>query len=448
MQFLAKKNLKLHPVQILALGFIITILVGGIILSFPIASASGEPTNFLDSLFTSTSAVCVTGLVTVDTATHWNYFGKTVIMILIEIGGLGFMSFASLIFFIFKKKITLRERLVMQESLNTFNLQGLVKLVRYVLAFTFSVQIFGAAILSTQFIPLYGIKKGIYYSIFHSVSAFCNAGFDLIGNFSSMLHFSNNAVVLIMLAVLVIIGGLGFSVWLEIYELKNMKRLSTHSKLVILITSILLILGTVLVFIFEFNNPETLGNMGFKDKIVNAFFTSASPRTAGFNSIDLAQMTTASKFLTIIFMFIGGSSGSTAGGLKVTTFGVLILTVICVIKGREDTEVFKKRFSKETIYKAFSLFFIALALVITVTMLLSITETGMSFEELLFEATSAFGTVGLTLGITTKLSTLGKIIIMVTMYLGRVGIMTVALALASKKKITGYKYPEDKILLG
>lgn len=448
MQVIGKKNVRLNPVQILALGFIMLIIIGTILLSLPIASASGESTSVLDSLFTATSAVCVTGLITLDTATYWNYFGKTVIIILIQVGGLGFMTFASLLFIIMKKKITLRERLVMQESLNTFNLQGLVRLVKYILAFTFSAELLGAAILSTQFIPMYGIVKGIYYSIFHAISAFCNAGFDLMGNFSSVTSLNSNSVILLVLGILIIVGGIGFSVWSEVYNAKGLKRLSTHAKLVILITGILLFGGMILILIFEYTNPATLGGMGLKDKLVNSFFTSACPRTAGFNSIDLAEMTSASKFLTIIFMFIGGSPGSTAGGLKTTTFGLLVLTVICFVKGRENTEVFKKRFSKESVYKAFSLFFISLSVVIGVTMLLSITETGMNLEQLLFEATSAFATVGSTLGITTSLSSFGKIIIIITMYLGRVGTMTVVLALANRKKTTGYNYPEDKILLG
>ncbi|GFZ30532.1 potassium uptake protein, TrkH family [Clostridium zeae] len=417
-------------------------------MSLPISSQDGSATDFIDSLFTSTTAVCVTGLVTLDTGTHWNYFGKTVIMILIQVGGLGFMSFATLIAILIGKKITLKERLVMQEAMNTFGIQGLVKMVRYILIFTFSVEGLGALLYSTQFIPEFGWLKGIYYSIFHSVSAFCNAGVDLLGDFRSLTIYYNNSVIILTTAALIIIGGLGFTVWMEIYNFKGIKKLSFHSKMVILITTVLVFGGALLMFLFEFNNPGTMRSMNLKDKLVNSFFASVTPRTAGFKSIYTANMTPAGKLLTIILMFIGGSSGSTAGGIKTTTFGILIFTLISTIKGREDTEVFKKRVSKETVYKSFAIFSIALALVLSVTMVLSITEVSAPFESLLYEATSAFGTVGLTLGLTPKLSLIGKMLIILTMYLGRVGPLTVAVAITKVKKKQNYKYPEDKILVG
>jgi len=448
MKKFSMKKLRLSGVQILALGFIIVILIGGILLSLPISSANGESTNFLDALFTSTSAVCVTGLVTLDTGTHWNEFGQIVIMLLIEVGGLGFMSFATFIAVLLGKKITLRDRLLMQEAMNTFNIQGLVRMVRYVLGFTFSVQFFGALLLSTQFIPQFGFLKGVYFSIFHSISAFCNAGFDLFGGFSSVTAYSSNAVVLLTISSLIIIGGLGFTVWLELYNYRGLRKLSVHSKIVILITVVLLIGGTILMYLFEMNNPQTIGNMGFGDKILNSYFASASPRTAGFNSVSTDGMTNSGKFLTIILMFIGGSPGSTAGGLKTATFGIVILTVISVIRGREDTQVFGRRFSKELVYKSFALLIIGMALVIGVSMLLSITDPNESFINILYEATSAFGTVGLTTGVTQRLSTAGKIIIMITMYCGRVGPMTVALAFLRNKKKQTHKYPEGKILIG
>ena len=441
---------KLNGVQILVLGFLALIFIGGIILTLPISSKSGEATNFLDALFTSTSAVCVTGLVTIDTGTYWSVFGQTVIILLIEIGGLGFMSFTVFFAILLGKKITLRERLVMQEAMNTFSIQGLVKMVKYVIGFTFAVQFFGALLMSTQFIPQFGIIKGIFYSLFHSISAFCNAGFDLFGNFSSLTGYYDNPVIILTISAIIIIGGLGFTVWLEIYNYnyKGIRKLSVHSKIVILITAVLIIGGTIFMFLLEFRNPETIANMSFGDKAVNSFFAAVTPRTAGFNSISTDEMTTAGKFLTIILMFIGGSPGSTAGGFKTATFGLVVLAVISVIRGREDTEAFGRRFPKELVYKAFALLIIAVGLVITVTMVLSITEPGESFIDLLYEATSAFATVGLTTGVTQRLSLAGKVIIMLTMYCGRVGPLTVALALARRKKKTGYKYPEGKILIG
>ena len=443
-----KRNFKLKGVQILALGFILVILVGALILTLPISTTSGESTNFLDALFTATSAVCVTGLIVVDTGTYWNVFGQTVIMILIEIGGLGFMSFTTLIAIILGKKITLRERLILQDAMNTFNIQGLVKMVKYVLVFTVSVQFFGALLFSTQFVPEYGLGRGIFYSIFHSISAFCNAGFDIFGNFSSLTSYNSNAVVILVASALIIIGGLGFTVWSELYSSKSLKKVSLHSKMVILMTAVLVLGGTILMLLFENNNVNTIADMSFFDKIMNSFFASVTPRTAGFNSIPTDGMTTAGQFLTIILMFIGGSPGSTAGGIKTTTIGILIVTIVCVIKGREDVEVFKRRFSKELVYRAFTLIFIGLSLVIVVTMLLSYTEKGASFMALFYEAVSAFGTAGLTLGLTSELSNIGKVLIIFLMYLGRVGPLTVVLSITRKRINSGIKYPEGKILIG
>jgi trk system potassium uptake protein TrkH len=448
MQINIGKNLKFTPVQILAIGFAGVILAGAILLSLPVSSADGKATPFIDSLFTATSAVCVTGLVVLDTGTHWNYFGKTIIMLLIEIGGLGFMSFATLIALLLGKKITLRERLVMQEAMNSFSLQGLVKMAKYILVFTFSIQFAGALILSTQFIPTYGMAKGFYYGVFHSISAFCNAGFDLIGNFQSLTPFAENLVIILTIAALIVVGGLGFAVWSEIYSYKRFKKLSVHTRIVIISTSALIIIGWILMLMFEINNPATLGPMSVKGKLLNSLFASVTPRTAGYNSISTAEMTTAGRFLTIILMFIGGASGSTAGGIKVTTFSIIILTVISIIKGREDTEVFQRRISSDIVRKSFVITTLAVILVILVTMILTITESGASFEYIFYEATSAFGTVGLTLGLTPELSFIGKIVLSFTMYCGRLGPLTLALALASSNNNNTIRYPEDKVLVG
>lgn len=442
------KYFKLTPVQILSIGFATVILIGAILLNLPIATQDRSRTPFIDCLFVSTSATCVTGLITVDTGTHWNYFGKTVIIFLIEIGGLGFMSFATLIALFLGKRITLKERLVMQEALNSFSLQGLVKMAKYVLIFTSSIQLAGALLLSTQFIPEFGLGKGIYYSIFHSISAFCNAGFDLVGEFRSLTVYAENPVIILTIGSLIIIGGLGFYVWQEIYNFKGLKKLSLHSKVALSGTAFLLIIGTILMFIFESNNPGTMKNMSLKGKILSSFFAAVTPRTAGFNSISTSDMTNAGIFLTIILMFIGGAPGSTAGGIKVTTVGVLLMTVLSIVKGREDTEIYKKRITKDTVYKSLAITTIGLGLVIIVTMILSITEPRATLEYLLYEATSAFGTVGMTLGLTTKLSFLGKIIVAFTMYCGRLGPLTVFLALTKRAKSNKIKYPEEKILVG
>ena len=447
-----ERQKKFTPVQIIAMGFAMLIFAGAILLSLPIATIEGVRTPFIDCLFTSTSAVCVTGLVTVDTGTYWSYFGKTIILILIQIGGLGFMSFATLLSIIVGKKITLKERLIIRESLNSTSLQGIVKLARYILRFTFSIELIGAILLSFEFIPEFGITKGIYYSIFHAVSAFCNAGFDLMGEYTSLTAYSDNTLVILTLSSLIMIGGLGFYVWNDIFNYKHTKRLALQTKLVITMSIGLVLFGFIMFLIFEISNPETLKPMSIMGKLLSAFFASVSPRTAGFNSIDLTSMTIASTFLTIILMFIGGSPGSTAGGIKTSTAGVLFMTIVSVINGREDTELFKRKINKETVYKSLSVVVIALALVFTVTILLSITEraSGAPFEYYLFEATSAFGTVGLTLGLTQKLTIIGKIIVALTMYAGRVGPLTLVVAIYIRKSKRGnsIKYPEDKILVG
>lgn len=449
------KKRALNPVQILSIGFAAVILTGGLILSLPISSQSGEFTNFLDSVFTATSAVCVTGLVTIDTGSHWNYFGKTIIAILIELGGLGFMSVTTLVALVIGKKITLKERLVMQEAYNAQNLQGIIRLVKYILIFTFGVQMTAALVLMTQFIPEFGIGKGIYYGIWHAISAFCNAGFDLFGNevtgkFQSLTLRNTNKIVLLTLGNLIVVGGLGFSVWLELWKNrkkpKMLKRLSLHAKVVLLITGILIFGGALVFLILEWN--YTLSGMTFLDKLVNAWFASVTPRTAGFNSVNTTDMAPASRFITMLLMFIGGSPGSTAGGIKTTTFSIVVFTIFCVLKGREDTELFGKRLSKGTVYKAVAVFAIGLTLVLLDVIILSITESGASLEYIMYEVFSAFGTVGLTLGITPGLTSIGKVVILLTMYLGRVGPMTVMLALANIKAPAAIKYPEDNLLIG
>ena len=448
MQVRVNKKFKLNAVQVLVIGFALVILTGALLLTLPISSADGTPTSFIDSLFTATSATCITGLVTLDTATHWSTFGKVVIITLIQVGGLGFMAFTTLFALILGKKITLKQRLIMQEAMNTFSIQGLVSMMRYILIFTFSVEFIGAMLLSTQFIPMFGLGKGIAYSFFHSISAFCNAGFDLMGNFSSLTGLYDNSVIILTIGSLIVVGGVGFSVWVDIYKNKDLKKLSLHSKLVLSMTTILIVGGAILMFIFEFNNPNTMGPMGAKDKMLSSLFASITPRTAGFNSISTSDMTLAGRSLTILLMFVGASPGSTGGGIKTSTAGILLMTVICVIRGREDTEIFKKRINKDLVYKAFTIVTLSLGIVIGVTMILSITEVGASLEYLIYEVVSAFGTVGLTLGLTPNLTTIGKVMVALTMYCGRVGPMTLFLALTNRKKNKGIRYPEDKILVG
>lgn len=443
-------QLKLNPAQILVLGFAGLILIGATLLNLPFATQSGKSIGFIDSLFTSSSAVCVTGLVVVNTAEYWNTFGKVVILILIQIGGLGFMTMATLVAMLLGKKITLKERLIIQEELNQFSLSGLVKLIKYVIISTFIFEGIGAIVLATRFIPKYGYLRGIGFSIFHSISAFCNAGFDLIGN--SMEPFADDIVVNLAIGFLVIIGGLGYTVYIDITNNKKFKQFSLHTKFVLMISGVLLLFGFLFVFIFEYGNPETLGQLSFKGKVLASWFQSLVPRTAGFNSINIASVTDATAFLIIIFMFIGGSPSSTAGGIKTTTAGALALGMVAVIRGRDDVEFMKKRIPNDLIFRALAVIGIGFGIIILVTIILSITEAGGkgSFLDILFEATSAFGTVGLSRGVTPNLSILGRLVVTLTMFVGRLGPLTMAFAFAKKKKHTkgNYRYPEERILVG
>ena len=439
------KKIELNPPRVLALGFGTLILIGAILLNLPIASQDGESIGFINSLFTSASAVCVTGLVVVNTAEHWTLFGQIVIIILIQMGGLGFMTMATIVAMLMGKKITLKERLIIKEQLNQNTMSGLVRLTRYVVFSTFLIEFIGAILLSIRFIPEYGTAKGIWFSIFHSISAFCNAGFDIIG--SSIMPFVGDFLINFTIASLIIIGGLGFSVYIDISQKKSFKRLNLHSKLVIVITLILIITGMFLILIVEKDNPDTLANLSTGDKFLAAFFQSVISRTAGFNSVDISKLYDTTGFILIILMFIGGSPGSTAGGIKTTTFGTIILTTIAVVRGNKDVSVFNRRINQDVINRSLAIATIGLALVMVVSLVLTLTESG-NFLDLLFETTSAFGTVGLTRGITSNLSNIGKIIISITMYLGRVGPLTMAFAFSEKQKQTLYRHCEGNIIVG
>ncbi|KXZ39336.1 trk system potassium uptake protein TrkH [Alkalithermobacter thermoalcaliphilus JW-YL-7 = DSM 7308] len=447
LRYTRKKRYKYIPSQIIVAGFAAIILVGALLLNLPIATNSGESVGFLNALFTSTSAVCVTGLVVVDTGTYWSKFGKLVILILIQVGGLGFMSMATLFSMLIGKKISLRERLIIQESLNQNELEGLVRLTRHILAGTFIIEGIGALLLSFVFVPQMGFLKGVAYGIFHSVSAFCNAGFDIIGNGKSLTPYVDNLIVNIVIISLVICGGIGFTVIMDILKKRKLSRLTLHSKIVLSMSLILISIGFVLFFIFEFNNPDTLGNLSLKGKILAALFQAVTPRTAGFNTIDLASLEDTSKFLTIILMFIGGSPASTAGGIKTSTLAVLAFAVIALVRGREDVEAFNRRISYTAVNKALAVVAIGITLIIFVTMGLSFTHN-FEFINVFFESVSAFGTVGLSLGITSELSNIGKILIIFSMFAGRVGALTILIALAARQKKSIVRYPEDKILVG
>lgn len=436
---------ELNPPRVLALGFFGLILIGSMLLNLPIASADGNSIGILDALFTSASAVCVTGLIVVNTATHWSLFGQVVILLLIQIGGLGIMTMATMVALIMGKKISLKERLIIKEQMNQETMSGMVRLILYVLAMTFSIEAAGAILLSLKFIPEYGIYEGIWFSVFHSISAFCNAGFDITGN--SFMSYTDSPITIITLSVLIILGGTGFAVLNDLAKHRKWVRLSLHTKLVVTMSGILLLLGTVFIFILEYSNPMTIGQMPFWEKLFSAFFASVVPRTAGFNSIDTAALRESSVFLTIILMFIGGSPGSTAGGVKTATIGVVLMATISIIRGDKDIEVYEKRLNQETVFKSLAIVTVGMGMIVLISFLLTITESK-NFLDVLFEATSAFATVGLSRGITPELSKMGKIIIIGTMYAGRVGPLTMAYAIGYNKKHKRYRYSEGHISVG
>lgn len=435
---------KISPAKILVGGFALLILVGAVLLSLPAAAQEGR-LSFLDALFTATSAVCVTGLVVVDTGAYFSRFGQIVIMGLIQIGGIGIMTAATIVFVLLGRKITLRERLVIQEALNQVTLQGLVRLVVTVVLLTFAVEAIGALMLSIRFIPIYGLSDGIYYSIFHAISAFCNAGFDLFG--TSLEGFAGDPLVLGVIASLLIIGGLGFTVTFELLQRRRFTRMTLHTKMVLIISAALLLSGTFVIFGLEFSNPETLGDMSFTGKFLNAFFASATTRTAGFNTMPTGYLTQTTLFFMLALMFIGASPTSTGGGIKTTTFGAVMAMVISTVKGDEGAVLINRRIPYTVSAKALAVSIIAFALFFLITMALLLVEQA-PFSGIVFEAMSAFGTVGLSTGITPELSVPGRIIIIFAMFAGRVGPLTLVFAFARRRRKLPYKYTSEKILIG
>lgn len=443
---------KIYPIQFIALGFGGVILLGSLLLTLPLFTRSGEETPFIHALFTATSATCVTGLTTLTTSEHWNMGGQLIILVLIEVGGLGFMMMPFIFFAVMKKKVGLVTRIILSESLNLDDLSGVIKLMYYILRFAIGFQLVGAILLAVDFIPSYGLAKGVWYSIFHSISAFCNAGFDLFGD--SLVGFQDNAYVLLVISGLIVAGGLGFIVWQDLMAFRKTRRLSLHSKLALTVSIGLLIFGTVVFYISESGGRFIVSDTSPINRFANMLFMSVTARTAGYFSVDYGNVSQAGILFTIVLMFIGGTSGSTAGGLKTTTFGVLLIQTISMLKGRVHAEAFRRTIRPSVVSRALTLFFITLTLCIAVTMVMSVTEVLPRFrgiEYLLFETFSAFGTVGLTMGLTPSLSLMGKLLIIALMYIGRVGILTVGFSLTMrlmKAKGGHYKLPEESVIIG
>ena len=449
---LSKRSIR--PERVLALGFLCLIAIGTVLLSLPIASKTQQSIGLHNALFTATSSVCVTGLIVLDTGTAFTFFGRMVILVLIQIGGLGLMIFATLVMIALGRRISLRNRVLIRESMNTTGLSGLIRLMKWFSLMAFSFELIGAVILSFRFIPTYGLAKGIENSIFHSVSAFCNAGFDLFGGFKSITEFSGDPLVVLTMASLTILGGLGFFVVLEMYQNRmRFQKFSLHTKLVLIITASLLLLGLILTVSFEWDNPDTLGGMTFFDKLLNGFFQSVTMRTAGFSTIDQAALTDSSKMIAILFMFIGASPASTGGGVKTTTIGVLILMVFSIVRAHDSVVIFGKQIPVNVFKRALTVVLISLFIVIVCACSLSLAQrdSGMTMIDLLFESTSAFGTVGLSSVGTPNLSVLSQMFLIPVMFFGRVGPLTLAFALANRLEHNAKNrlhYPEEKPMIG
>ena len=450
------------PGRVIALSFLLLIVIGTLLLLLPIASRDGRSIGLLRALFTATSATCVTGLVVVDTATHWTTFGKLVILALIQIGGLGLVTITTFFYSFIRKKASLRTMVVTQESTVNFGFSDVMRLVRRVVAVTLSVELIGGILLSWRFIPRYGWAEGLTRGFFQSVSAFCNAGFDLHGSpdapFASLTGFQNDPGVLLITAGLFIFGGLGFVVWTDILEFSHNRRLNFHSKVVLAMTGVLIVVGTVFFLLAEYGNTanaQTIGSLPEWQRPLAAFFQSVTTRTAGFNTLDQAAMTESSKFFSAILMFIGAAPGSTGGGIKVSTFAIILATIVSDVRKQDDIVVLRHRLPRETFTRAFAIFGLAMALVISATLLLTFIENAaieagrFHFIDLLFEATSAFATVGLSAAGTPTLQPASWSILIPVIYLGRVGPASFAISLAlQRKEKRDLVHPEGKLLVG
>lgn len=443
-----------HPTRVVVFGFLIVILVGALLLSLPVASASHNYTDPLSALFTATSATCVTGLVVVDTGIHWSLFGQIVILCMIQLGGLGFMTLFAMASFALHRRISLSERLLMSSAFNLNDVDGVVRLVRHAINGTLLFEGIGAVVLSIRMIPRFGILGGIWRGIFHAVSAFCNAGFDILGTkygaFASVEGANGDPVILCTLMALIVIGGAGFFVWEDIYRNRCWRKLSLYSKMVIALTIGLLAAGTAYFLIVEFDNPRTLGMMPLWKKILNAAFQSVTLRTAGFASFDQGGLYDVSKMISCLFMLIGGSSGSTAGGIKTVTVFVVLMAVRAGLSGREEITVCGRSIAWRKAFDAVTITFLVLGILFCGSVALALVDR-VTYMDALFEVASAVGTVGVTTGITAFLGPMSKVILIICMYAGRLGVLSISFALQTKKKSMSQqviRHPAVNIMVG
>ena len=450
-QWTRRRARAMSPTKIIAVTFAVIILLGALLLTLPAASRSGVSCGFRPALFTATSATCVTGLVLYDTYTQWSGFGQTVIICLIEIGGLGFMSAATLMLFLLRRKIGLKQRLLMAQALSVSDMDGIVRLQKTVIVGSLSVEAIGAAILILRFWPEYGFLTAVKWGTFHAISAFCNAGFDIFGCITpgaSLMEFQSDPIVLLTLGALVAVGGLGFLVWEELAQNRKFRNCSVYTRLVLLTTAVLILAGWAGICLLEWNNPATLGPMPLADKLLNGLFQSVTLRTAGFAAIDQAALTEGGKAFSMVLMLIGGSSGSTAGGLKTVTFIVLMLFIATRARGRDTVCIFKRTIPQEQVLDAMTIAAILISLAVFGGIFLSATSP-VGFTDAMYESVSALATVGLTAGATGALSIPAQILIMVYMYFGRVGVLTISLGfLMGDRAEERFRYAETKLLIG
>ncbi len=442
-----KTHMKLSNLQIVALGYMLVILLGTLLLLLPISTQAGKTTSVLDALFTAVSASCVTGLVVVDTGTHWTLFGQLVVLLLIQIGGLGFMTISLSFLLLLRKRIGLRHREVMVESINSTQIGGIVRLTRKILLGTAIFEGLGALLLAIRFVPQFGLAQGLYFSVFHAISAFCNAGFDLFGNFASIVAYADDPLVNFTLMGLITVGGLGFLVWEDVWVNRSkLHRLRLQSKIV-LSTSILLTLGgALLLLLLERNNLNV--TMDTSERILTALFQSCTARTAGFNSVDPAAMTGGSKLLMMLLMFIGGSPGSTAGGIKTTTIVVILMYTLAGVRHERGANLFGRRFDDGALHKAIYVFFVNLLFVIFGSIAICCVQPELGLTDVLFETFSAMGTVGITTGITRELNIVSECVLIFLMYCGRVGSISFAVALLERKATPPVTMPVERITIG
>lgn len=436
--------MKLKPSTLITLSFLLVILAGAVLLSLPISSANGSPTNFLDAYFTSNSATCVTGLVVLDTGVHFSLFGLIIIMILMQMGGLGYMTFSVFLMLILRKKLFVSDKLMMQEALNVSSAKEVTDILKKIFAIVFTVEGIGVLILLLRWAPEFGFSKGLLYSAFHAVSAFNNAGFALPPNNANLMPYVTDIIINLTITSLIIIGGIGFIV---ITDVLKARKLSLHSKIVIATTAILIVGGTFAILLLEYSNPKTLGGMPFWQKLMASYFQAVTPRTAGFNTVDIGSMFTPTLIITMFLMFIGASPGGTGGGIKTTTFAVIAGTIRATLIGLKDTVMFRRRVPHETVRRAFTITTLSCLVVVAAALLLEYFDR-FNLLESAFEVFSAFGTVGLSMGITPKLSSIGKLIIIIVMFIGRVGPLTLALSLLIQQKEPKLEYPKEHVSIG